>query len=223
MSYRPLELVIMSAQGLKKVNRLTKMKPYAVVFIRDHNNTLHSHKRKTSVDSKGGSNPIWSFNVKFTINLAIAQDDHLDLVVKLKSRRKTHGCRDKDIGEVRVLISDLLICFGDDDGAAEKHTTRDIVTSDGEKQGALAFSYKFGRTVDHPPLDPNVKQRPKRGTGFLGKIAEGFGEGLGSGLAAAAVGAGVMIFGRDDGDDEQPDDDGDDEQPDDDDDDDEHP
>ena len=186
------------------------MKPYAVVFIRDHNNILHSPERKTSVDSEGGSNPTWNFNVKFTINLAIAQENHLDLVVKLKSRRKTHGLRDKDIGEVRVLISELLKCFGDDDDAAEdeKHMSKNVVTSDGEAQGALAFSYKFGRTVDHPPTDPNVKQRPKRGAnGFVRPFVEGLGEGLGSGL----MGAVGMAFFRPDDDNEQPDDDNEDE------------
>ncbi|XP_023882884.1 protein SRC2 [Quercus suber] len=217
MSYRPLELVIQSAEGLKYVNHFKRMKPYAVVFIRDHNNILHSPERKTSVDSEGGSNPTWNFNVKFTINLAIAQENHLDLVVKLKSRRKTHSVRDKDIGEVRVLISELLKEFGDDDDAAEdeKHTSKNIVTSDGEAQGALAFSYKFGRTVDHPPTDPNVKQRPKRGANGLARqfvegLGEGLGEGSGSGLMAAV---GIPFSGPDD-DNEQPDDDN--EQPDDD-------
>ena len=210
MSYRPLELVIQSAQGLKYVNHLKKMKPYAVVFIRDHNNILHSPERKTSVDSEGGSNPTWNFNVKFTINLAIAQENHLDLVVKLKSRRKTHGLRDKDIGEVRVLISELLKCFGDDDAAEdEKHMSKNVVTSDGEAQGALAFSYKFGRTVDHPPTDPNVKQRPKRGAnGFVRPFVEGLGEGLGSGLMGAV---GMAFFRPDDDNDEQPYDDNEDE------------
>ncbi|KAL4636947.1 hypothetical protein ACB092_03G045200 [Castanea dentata] len=210
MSYRPLELVIQSAQGLKYVNHFKKMKPYAVVFICDHNNILHSSERKTSVDSEGGSNPTWNFNVKFTINLAIAQENHLDLVVKLKSRRKTHGLRDKDIGEVRVLISELLQCFGDDDDAAEdeKHMSRNVVTSDGEAQGALVFSYKFGTTVDHPPTDPNVKQRPKRGAnGFARSFVEGLGEGLGSGPMGAV---GTAVFQPDD-DNEQPDDDNEDE------------
>ena len=55
--------LIQSAQGLKNVNHVKKMKPYAVVFIRDHNNILHSSERKTSVDSEGGSNPTWNFNV----------------------------------------------------------------------------------------------------------------------------------------------------------------
>ncbi|XP_065636625.1 protein SRC2-like [Quercus suber] len=206
MSYRPLELVIQSAQGLKYVNHLKKMKPYAVVSIRDHNNIPHSSESKTSVDSEGGSNPTWNCNVKFTISLAIAQENHLDLVVKLKSRRKTHGLRDKDIGEVCVLISELLKCFGDDDDAAEdeKHMSKNIVTSDGEAQGALAFSYKFGRTVDHPPTDPNVKQGPKRGAnGFARPFVEGLGEGIGSGLMGEV---GMAFFGPDD-DNEQPDDD----------------
>ena len=117
--YRPLELVIQSAQGLEYVNHFIKMKPYAIVFIHNHNNILHSSKRKTSVDLEGGSKPTWNFNVKFTINLAIAQENHLDLVVKLKLCRKTHGLKGKDIGEVRMLISELLKCFGGADDAAE--------------------------------------------------------------------------------------------------------
>ncbi|XP_023906148.1 protein SRC2 [Quercus suber] len=209
MSYSPLELVIQSAQGLKYVNHVKKMKPYAVVFIRDHNNVLHSSERKTSVDLEGGSNPTWNFNVKFTINLAIAQENHLDLVIKLKSRRKSHGIRDKDIGEVRVLISELLKCFGDDAAEDEKHMSKSVVTSDGEAQGALAFSYKFGRTVDHPPTDPNVKQRPKRGAnGFAGQFFEGLGNGLSSGLMDAVTEVGKAIL---DDDDDQPDDDEEDE------------
>ena len=90
-----------------------------IVFIRDHNDILHFSERKTSVDSEGGSNPTWNFNVKFTINLAVAKENCLDLVVKLKSRRKTHGLRDKDNGEARVLTSELLEGFGDDHDAAE--------------------------------------------------------------------------------------------------------
>ena len=225
MSYRPLEFVVQSAQGLKYVNHLTKMKPYAVVFIRDHNNILHSPERKTSVDSEGGSNPTWNFNVKFTINLAIAQENHLDLVVKLKSHRKTHGLRDKDIGEVHVPISELLTCFGDDDDAVEdeKHMTRNVVTSDGEAQGALAFSYKFGRTVDHPPTNPNVRQRPRGGAnGFARQLVQGLGEGIGGVVgsvvdnAFSSVVGGVVdnAFSRPNDDNEQPDYDN--EQPDDD-------
>ena len=99
--------------------------------------------------------------------------------------------------------------------------SKNIVTSDGEAQGALAFSYKFGRTVDHPPTDPNVKQRPKRGAnGFVRPFVEELGEGLGSGLLGEGLGSGLMgavgmaFFQPDDDNDEQPDDDN--EQPDDD-------
>nr|POE72545.1 protein quirky [Quercus suber] len=115
------------------------------------------------------------------IFIFVDKENCLDLVVKLKSHRKTHGLRDKDIGEVRVLILEPLEGFGDDHDAAEneKHMSKSIVTSDSEAQGALAFSYKFGRTVEHPPTDPNVKQRPKRGVnGFARSFVEGLGEGL---------------------------------------------
>jgi len=73
------------------------------------------------------------------------------------------------------------------------------VTSNSEAQGALAFSYKFGRTVDHPPTDPNVKQRPKRGAnGFAGQFFEGLGKGLGSGLMDAVTEVGKAILDDDD-------------------------
>ena len=84
---------------------------------------------------------------------------------------------------------------------------KSIVTSDGEAQGALAFSYKFGRTVEHPPTDPNVKQRPKRGVnGFA--IAHPFVEGLGEGLSSGLMGVLGTVFFYDD---DTPDDDNEDE------------
>ena len=108
-----------------------------------------------------------------------------------------------------MLISELLEGFGDDDRDAaknEKHMSKSIiVTSDGEAQGALAFSYKFRRTVEYPPTDPNVKQRPKRGVnGFARPFVEGSGEGLSSGLMSVL---GTVFFYDDD----TPDDDNEDE------------
>ena len=108
MSYKPLELVIQSAQGLKYVNHVKKMKPYAVVFNRDQNNILHFSERKVSVVSEG-------------------------------------------------LSSGLM---------------------------------------EHPPTDPNVKQRPKRGVnGFARPFVEGSGEGLCSGLMSVL---GTVFFYDDD-------------------------
>ena len=88
MGYRPLEIVIQSAQGLKYVNHVKKMKPFADVFICDDNNNPISSMNNTAVDKDGGSNPKWNFPVKFNINIAKAQQNRHDLVVKLKSHHK---------------------------------------------------------------------------------------------------------------------------------------
>ena len=42
--YSPLEVVIESALGLENVNHVTRMKPYAVVYMWDVKNNLRSSK-----------------------------------------------------------------------------------------------------------------------------------------------------------------------------------
>ena len=60
--------------------------------------------------------------------------------------------------------------------------------------------------MEHPPTDPNVKQRPKRGVnGFARPFFEGLGEGLSSGLMGVL---GTVFFYDDD---DTPDDDNEDE------------
>jgi|UniRef100_A0A2N9J856 Ca2+-dependent lipid-binding protein len=189
MAYRPLEVVIQSAQGLKNVNHFTKMKPYAVVFICEDNNDPNIlPDTKTTVDSDNGSNPIWNFTFEFKINIAKAQRNRLALVVKLKSHHKTHS--DKDIGDVRVPITELLAEFGDADATAEeeddekKVMSRSVVTtSDGtaSEEGTLSFSYKFGRTVEHvPPANrPRLQVPPKKSRRHkVKKVAKGAAKGI---------------------------------------------
>lgn len=196
MGYRPLEIVIQSAQGLKYVNHVKKMKPYAVVFICDDNNNPISSMNNTAVDKDGGSNPKWNFLVKFNINIAKAQQNRHDLVVKLKSHHKSHG--DKDIGEVRVPIAELLASCGDagaDEDDEKKVTSKNVVTLDGTlEEGTLAFSYKFGRNVEHPPAHrPPVQAPPRKSRrhkvkeaakGFVKVVVGGLAEGVGGELVS---------------------------------------
>ena len=149
--YKPLEVEIESAQGLPYVNHITKMKPYAVVYIWDIKNNLRSKKELSSVYTAGGSNPTWNFKVRFHIDLTKAKENHYALVVKLKSYRKTHGFKDKYIGEVRVLIITELL-DGSGHAAEEKiRLSKDVQTSHDKKfQGelaSLAFSYNFGNPI----------------------------------------------------------------------------
>ena len=95
----------------------------------------------------------------------MAKENSFALVVKLRSRRITHGARDKDIGEVRVLITDLL------KGAAgnERQMSRSVNTYSDESngteqaQGKLTFSYKFkDPTADDPTLLNITKKKSRR-------------------------------------------------------------
>ena len=199
MGYRPLELVIQSAQGLKYVNHFKKMKPYALVFICDNNNNLISYEAKTVVDKDGGSNPIWNSHVKFNnIDIAKAQQNRHALVVKLKSHHRVRS--DKDIGEVRVLITELLEGFGED---AEKHVSKSVVTSDGTVEGTLAFLYKFGRISEHPIADqpsqvqqglPNNNVASELAGSFASGVTEGSGSVLGEGLVNQGTTTSTSMF-----------------------------
>ncbi|KAL0005995.1 hypothetical protein SO802_013556 [Lithocarpus litseifolius] len=92
---------------------------------------------------------------------AVQLENRLALVVKLKSRRKTG---DKDIGEVRVMTTELLEAFGDANAVAhEKHMSKSVVIPDGTSQGTLAFSYKFGNTIQ--------QQQPSTSTVNIGNNA----------------------------------------------------
>ena len=173
MGYRALELVIQSAQGLRNVHnapQLRKMNPFALVSIRDNNNNLHSSEDQTPIDSEGNTNPKWNFHVTFNIDITRVKENHLALVVKLKSRRITGN---RDVGEVRVLITELE-GFGDANAVAERHVSKNVVNLDGTSQqgeGTLNFSYKFGNTVQQPPAStvkignyatPNVQRSTAR-------------------------------------------------------------
>jgi hypothetical protein len=156
MAYRTLELQIRSAQGLKYVNHIRDMRTYAVVFICDDNNNRISYEAKTEYGAgpgpDGGSNPRWNFDVMFNIDIEKAQQHGLALVVRLMSH---HSLRpDTLIGEVRVPITVLLEWFGDAAEDVNKEARRNVVTAGGQEKGTLAFLYKFGRPLQHPPADP---------------------------------------------------------------------
>ena len=156
MDCRVLQLVIQSAQGLRNVNRVTPMKPYALVSIRDNLNNLHSSEEKTPEDTGGGSNPTWNSQVTLNLDITKAKESNLELVVKLISLRTDHWFRDKEIGEVRVLITKLLEGFGGEAKAdavvAEKQMSASVMATDEKPQGTLVFSYKFESvtTVQNP-------------------------------------------------------------------------
>ena len=171
--------MIQSAHGLKDVNHVTTMKPYAIVSIRDNQNNPISTEEKTPEDTAGGSNPTWNFPVTFNLDITKAKESSLELVVKLMSYRMDHWVRDKEIGEVRVSITKLLEGFGGkakaDAVVAEKQMSASVMTTDEKPQGTLVFSYKFesvaavqkpARQKNSPTAQQNVQQNPQQPAGL---------------------------------------------------------
>ena len=144
MNIQGLEVVIKSARGLKDVNLFSKMGVYTVVSIHSDNNNYNSSKKKTPIDKHGGTNPEWNFPMRFTFDVAMAMQ--ITLVVKLKARRWIF--RNKDIGEVRVPMMELLESFVGAKG--EKHVSYMVMTPSMKLKGELDFSYKFGEVKQYP-------------------------------------------------------------------------
>ncbi|XP_059632722.1 protein SRC2-like [Cornus florida] len=135
MEYRTLEINVVSAKDLKKVNFITKMDVYVVVSIAGD----YSTKQKTIVDRDGDDNPTWNFPVKFTIDESAARQNRLTLVFNLRCER-TLG--DKDVGEVTVPVKELLDATGDDKPV--QFVSYQVRKPSGKPKGQLSFSYKFG-------------------------------------------------------------------------------
>ena len=93
---RPLEITVISAEGLKKVKHLSKMDVYVVVKISGDSST----EQKTLVHKDGGTSPKWNHPIQFTINETLAQTNSLVITFKLICCRTFRG--DKEIGEIQV-------------------------------------------------------------------------------------------------------------------------
>lgn len=102
---REIEVLIISAQDLKNVKHLTKMRTYAVVYVD------HEHVSKTHVDEEGGLNPVW--NEKLTVTYREddeeEEDDATGVMKALNVDIYAHGhVREKPVGSARVLLCDVL-------------------------------------------------------------------------------------------------------------------
>lgn len=135
MGYKTLELTLISAKDLKNVNFIGKMDPYVVVYLSDNPNT----KQKTPVHQDGGTNPVWNYTMRFTVDETAAYSAGKYLVLKIK-HEQTLGS-DKELGEVLVSLKELF------DGAKGKDSLQNLTyqvrTSSGKPKGELRFSCKF--------------------------------------------------------------------------------
>nr|XP_043628715.1 protein SRC2 [Erigeron canadensis] len=136
---RSLDVTIISAKGLNKVNLVGKMDVYAVVYI---NNTItgnQDQKQKTHVDKDGDSSPTWNYSMSFKFDESAALQNRLTLVVKIK----TEGMfGDKDLGEVHVPVKELLDGVTNN-GKPLQFVSYQVRKPSGKPKGELSFSYKL--------------------------------------------------------------------------------
>ncbi|XP_027161653.1 protein SRC2 homolog [Coffea eugenioides] len=140
MECYPLDLTIISAEGLKNVNVFSRMDVFAEVRILGY----PKNKQKTHVDKNGGTAPKWNHHMRFIIDEPSLNNPGVSLLIKLKSDR-TFGS-DKEIGEVNLPISELFNGGVDADtkDSGERVVEYQVRTSSGKPKGTIKFSYKFG-------------------------------------------------------------------------------
>ena len=107
MECKPLDITLNSAKGLKDLNLFSKTDLYAVVSIHDdyfnnNNNNNNANQQRMHIDKDCGPNPKWNFPMKFTVDVSVAEQNRLALVVKIKAEKKLAG--NEEVGKVHVPI-----------------------------------------------------------------------------------------------------------------------
>jgi hypothetical protein len=98
---REIEVLIISAQGLKNVKHVTRMRPYAVVYV-----DKEYYVAKTHVDEHRGTDPTWNEVVKVKFKEGSPESD---VMAALNVDIYAHGhVRKKPVGSARVLLCDVL-------------------------------------------------------------------------------------------------------------------
>ncbi|CAL9199578.1 unnamed protein product [Musa hybrid cultivar] len=139
MAYRTLEITLVSAKGLKDVNLFFKMAVYAVVSLSDN----RLARQRTPPDREGGRNPSWNS----TLHLTILADGDLAchfLHILLRTKRVLG---DRDVGEVRVPLPELLSGAGDGPTSVQFVSYQVHRVTSGKPKGILNFSYKLSERV----------------------------------------------------------------------------
>ncbi|PIA31233.1 hypothetical protein AQUCO_05100030v1 [Aquilegia coerulea] len=96
-----IEVLIKSAQDLKNVKHLSKMKAYAVVYV-----DKEVDMAKTHVDEEGETNPTWNEVVKVRFHKELLNNVN---IATLKVDIYAHGhVREKLVGSSSVLLCDVL-------------------------------------------------------------------------------------------------------------------
>ncbi|PKA58443.1 BON1-associated protein 2 [Apostasia shenzhenica] len=139
MAYRTLDLTLVSAKDLKRVNLFSRMRIYAVVSLSSDG---PRSRQRTASDIEGGRNPSWNTTLQFTIP---AGDPGLLLLrIYLRSQRLLG---DRDVGFVHVPLRDIVAgaCHGSKPVQFLSYQVRRPVS--GKPKGVLNLSCKLGEPI----------------------------------------------------------------------------
>ncbi|XP_066400570.1 protein SRC2-like [Miscanthus floridulus] len=159
MAYRTLEVTLLSARDLKRVNLISRMQVYAVVTISANPLT----RQCTQPDPYGGRHPCWNTSFRFNIPPSAATATGC-LHVLLRTER-ARG--DRDVGEVIVPLADILAGGGAalDPGPRPpqlaSYQVRKVHRC--EPRGVLNVSYRLG-----PIVAPQARAVDEADTTFVG-------------------------------------------------------
>ncbi|KAI3707260.1 hypothetical protein L6452_25613 [Arctium lappa] len=148
---RTLDLILISAKGLKDANIINKMDVYAVVSI-------SGLVEGPPVIKGGGTNPTWNFPMEFIFDEAAALENRRTLIVKIKAVGMFMNTK---LGEVHVPIKELLETQGN---AMQLVSFPVIRKRSGKQKGDLNFSYKFGEkfSIREDPVQKHRQRSPKK-------------------------------------------------------------
>lgn len=143
-----MNLRSISCKGIKSFNLFQKPSAYAVISVTDPSNPDGKLKKhKTAADSDGGENPEWAESFRFDLDSGRG-DIALEVDVMVLGSLLLL-LPDRTVGRVNVPIADLLAEGGD---GSVRHVSYQVVGTDGNPNGVLAFSYNFSfPAVSIPP------------------------------------------------------------------------
>lgn len=155
MEYRPLNITVISAEGIKDVKLFSKMDVYAEVSIAGYPQSM----KKTFVDKNSGTKPKWNHRMEIIVDEPYLTKPGLSLLFQLKA--ESTFSTDKDIGSVTVPIHELF----QPDAAEDRVVEYPVHTTSGKPKGTLKFSYRFGekftqQTEAKPRVDEPVTAYP---------------------------------------------------------------
>ncbi|XP_047963437.1 protein SRC2-like [Salvia hispanica] len=141
MVHPTLDITVQYAEDLNKVSLISKMDVYVVVSISGN------QKTKTPIHQGGGTNPTWTFPMKFAVEEAALTQNRLMLDFDIKCEK---ALGNRLIGQVHVPVKELLDIPAKP-CAAKNFVTYQVKKPDGRPKGKLTFSYHFRPTTAAPP------------------------------------------------------------------------